>query len=158
MKKIYISIISLSVLVAAIIMAAQYVTASNRTNFKNPPAKITASKRVPSKPVQNQSELAYAIVIMPKSYRAMLKKFSNHPLARDIQIVPAEMTWRDGSMVVQPKVGRTNSKPDAAGKSAPALNKSRKSQSQLANGKRHVVETALVGLVLASASQKRLAK
>ena len=158
MKKSHICIISLSVFVAALIMVAKYVTADNEVYFESSPEKITASKSVKFKPVQDNPELAYAIVIMPKSYRSMLKQFSNHPLARKIQIVPADMEWREGTMVVQPKVRRTNSTPDVSGKSDPTPKKIRKSQPPLASGSNKVMGTAIMAIVLASASQKKLAR
>ena len=158
MKKIYICTVSLSVFIAALIVVTKYVTASNEIFFENPPVKITAPKSENSKPGHDHPEFAYAIVIMPKSYRSLLKQFSNHPLARKIQIVPADMEWREGTMVVQPKVRRTNSIPDVSEKSDPAPKKIRKSQPQLASGKNEAIETAMMALFLASASQKRLAK
>ncbi len=163
MKKIHICMISLTVFVAALIMVAKYVTANSQIYFENPSAKMAATKNmvaskntVASKPAQSEPELAYAIVIMPKSYRSMLKQFSNHPLAKNIQIVPANMEWREGTMVVQPKVRRKPGNPETPAKVETTSNKTKKLQTHVAKGKRYVIDTAIIGLLVAGASQKRM--
>ena len=159
MKKIHICMISLTVFTAGLIMVAKYVTANGEIYFENPSANIKASTKrvsVASKPVQGESELAYAIVIMPKSYRSLLKQFSNHPLARNIQIVPADMEWREGTMVVQPKVRRKPSNPEAPVNSQTISNKTNKLQSPVAKSKKNVIDTAIIGLLVAGASQKKM--
>ena len=159
MKKIHICMISLTVFTAALIMVANYVTANGGIYFENPSVAIKASTTrvsVASKAVQGEPELAYAIVIMPKSYRSLLKQFSNHPLARNIQIVPADMEWRGGTMVVQPKVRRKPGNPEAIVNSQTTSNGTKKFQSPVAKSKNYVIDTAIVGLLMASASQKRM--
>ena len=158
MKKICICTVSLSVFIAALIVVTKYVTASNEIFFENPPVKITASKSENSKPGHDHPEFAYAIVIMPKSYRSLLKQFSNHPLARNIQIIPANMQWHEGEMVVQPKVRRTNGNLIEPKEPDTTTNKIHKTQRQPAKGKNTVTDTAMMALFLASASQKKIAK
>jgi hypothetical protein len=149
--------ISLTVFIAALIIVAKYVTANSGVYFEKPSVKITASKKnLISKPAQSEPELAYAIVIMPKSYRSMLKQFSNHPLARNIQIVPADMEWREGAMVVQPKVRRKPSNPDAPVKADTTPKKTKKFQTPLAKSKNSAINTAIIGVLVAGASQKRM--
>ena len=159
MKKIYICVISLTLFSAALIMVAKYVTANSDIYFANPSVKIKASTKqagIASKPVQGESELAYAIVIMPKSYRSLLKQFSNHPLARNIQIVPADMEWREGTMVVQPKLRHKSINPEAPANADTTTNKVKKLQSPVAKSKKYVIDTGIIGLIVASASQKRM--
>ncbi len=157
MKKIHICMISLTVFIAALIMVAKYVTANSEVYFETPSVKSTVSKRsVASKPAQSEAELAYAIVIMPKSYRSLLKQFSNHPLARNIQIVPANMEWHEGTMVVQPKVRRKPNNPEAPVKADTTSNKTKKLQTPVAKSKNNVIKTAIIGLLVASAYQKRM--
>ena len=157
MKKIHIGMISLTLFIAVLIVVAKYVAANGEIYFENPSVKIAASKKkVASKPAQNEPELAYAIVIMPKSYRSLLKQFSNHPLASNIQIVPADMEWREGTMVVQPKVRHKPSNPQAPAKSGATPTITKKLQIPVAKSKNYVIDTTLIGLLVAGASQKRM--
>ena len=54
-------------------------------------------------PGPSSDDVAYAIVVMPKSYLPALKRFSRSKMARDLKIYPARMGWNDGQLVVIPK-------------------------------------------------------
>ncbi len=47
--------------------------------------------------------VAYAIVVMPKSYLSALKRFSRSRMARELKILPAEIGWKNGELVAIPK-------------------------------------------------------
>jgi len=49
------------------------------------------------------SDVAYAIVVMPKSYVPLLKQFSRSKMARNLKILPAQIGWNDGQPVVIPQ-------------------------------------------------------
>ncbi len=50
-------------------------------------------------------DVAYAIVVMPKSYLPFLKQFAQSRMARDLKILPAKLGWSDGQPVVTPRQG-----------------------------------------------------
>ena len=54
-------------------------------------------------PGQPGDDMAYAIVVMPKSYLPALKRFSRSRMARDLTILPARIGWEEGQMVAIPK-------------------------------------------------------
>jgi hypothetical protein len=49
------------------------------------------------------ADVAYAIVVMPKSYLPALKRFSRSRMARELKILPAEIGWNNGELVAIPK-------------------------------------------------------
>ena len=49
------------------------------------------------------ADVAYAIVVMPKSYLPALKRFSRSRMARELKILPAEIGWKNGELVAIPK-------------------------------------------------------
>ena len=52
---------------------------------------------------QPEAELAYAIVVMPKSYLPALKRFSRSRMARELKILPAKIEWKEGQLMAVPK-------------------------------------------------------
>jgi len=50
-----------------------------------------------------EADLAYAIVVMPKSYLPALKRFSRSIMARDLKILPAKIEWKEGQLMAMPK-------------------------------------------------------
>lgn len=72
----------------------------SRTN--QPP--INKPKVNPAAMTRAKHEGAFiAILVVPKAYQPLLDKFSRSKLAREIQIIPANMTWNEGEPVVVPR-------------------------------------------------------
>jgi hypothetical protein len=80
----------------------------------------------------------------------------NHRLARKIQIIPANMVWDDGNMVVQPKASLKKGSQEKPTKSVTPSSIINKSQKQPAGEKNTAFDSALMALFLASVSEKRI--
>lgn len=156
MQKRLASIISLCALLMAFLVLTIYVTAQKEIFFEKQSVKADASEYTISKSAHAQPDMVYAIVIMPKSYRSLLKQFSNHRLARKIQIIPANMVWDDGSMVVQPKASLKKGSQEKPTKSVRPSSIINKSQKQPAGEKNTALDSALMALFLARVSEKRI--
>jgi hypothetical protein len=50
-----------------------------------------------------ESDIYCGILLMPKSMLPTLKRFSNYDIAKKIKIMPANIEWEDGQMLVIPK-------------------------------------------------------
>ena len=85
-------------------------------NEKDP---ISKSKKVsagriggtnPSPAFIEKNNIYCAILLMPKSYLPMLRQFAKHKLAKDIQIIPAEINWHEDNMIVLPQKSKLQNK------------------------------------------------
>jgi hypothetical protein len=156
MQKVCISTISLGLLVAAILVLAPYVAEQEEILLEKPPIKKSYSKNLESTLGENQPDMAYAIVIMPKSYRALLKRFSSHRIAKDIQIIPAKMAWDEGKMIVRPKVDFTTGIETDHKKPNTSPNKITNSKIHQVSGKNKAMDSAIIALFMAAASPKKI--
>lgn len=59
-------------------------------------------KRIKSLPPAGQSDVYCAILIMPKTFLPVLKQISQHKIAQNIKILPANMDWSQGNLIVKP--------------------------------------------------------
>ena len=108
MKKRYPIIASLIIFCAGIYIHLEVVGRSD-AGRKNDSAKI--SQQLTSRTGVSQTrrvdppaaDLAYAIVMMPKSYLPALKRFARSPMARDLKILPARIEWKDEQLIAFPK-------------------------------------------------------
>ena len=155
MQKLHISLIILCVLTATLLISRTYVSAQKGKYFEKPSAQQITSRQAIFRPGHNQEDMAYAIVIMPKSYRSLLKRFSKHPLAKEIRIIPASMVWQEGNMVVHPKSSVIQSHRRVTTESAvPSINID-SSQKQPAVGNKTALDLALMALFLEGVSHKK---
>ena len=108
MKKRYPIILSL-ILVCAVGYAHVGWLENFDSSRKNDFVKI--SKRSASKAAgsvnmltgQPEADVAYAIVVMPKSYLPALKRFLRSRMARDLKILPAKIEWQEGRLLAIPQ-------------------------------------------------------
>ncbi len=114
MKKRYPLIASLIIFCAGIFVHLEVVGRSDtgRNHDLVKKSQQPASRAGASiKPLADQpaGDLAYAIVVMPKSYLPALKRFARSPMARDLKILPARIEWIGGQLKAFPKqpVSRT---------------------------------------------------
>ena len=70
--------------------------------YKRPPT-VQAQKHVNSMTFYEESDIYCGILLMPKSMLPTLKRFSNYDIAKKIKIMPANIEWDDGQMLVIPK-------------------------------------------------------
>ena len=70
--------------------------------YKRPPA-VQTQKHVNSMAFYEDSDIYCGILLMPKSMLPTLKRFSNYDIAKKIKIMPANIEWNDGQMLVIPK-------------------------------------------------------
>ena len=77
-------------------------------------------------------------------------------IARNIQIVPADMEWREGTMVVQPKLRRKSINLEASAQADTTSNENKKFHTPVAKSKKYVIDTTVIGLLVAGATQKRM--
>ena len=67
------------------------------------PGAAEAQNRVNSMTSYEESDIYCGILLMPKSMLPTLKQFSNYDIAKNIKILPANIEWEDGQMLVIPK-------------------------------------------------------
>ena len=68
-------------------------------------AKAHTSPRIDRKIAveRNNPDQVAAILLMPRSYLPLLESFKQRKIARSVKILPADISWQDGQMRVQPK-------------------------------------------------------
>jgi hypothetical protein len=154
MQKIYKVILILSVPAVAWFALDFLTTNQNVISGTTILNEAMVSQRKVSESNRYPSDMAYAIVIMPKSYQGLLKRFSNHRLAKDIKILPAQILWNEGKMVVQPKedFSRRLATEDIDSKTVEKLKN--QTHKQLKTSKAKIVENAAMMILLASATNK----
>jgi hypothetical protein len=99
----YNAIIGLSILIgSACVLFFQLKEKNNPIIYKRPHT-VQAQKHVNSMTFYEESDIYCGILLMPKSMLPTLKRFSNYDIARKIKIMPANIEWDDGQMLVIPK-------------------------------------------------------
>ena len=103
MQKKYLVLIGLN-LVVHLILNWDYLQGEGIETVKHYATSVAKSKSdmiLPAK--QNQANMAYAILVMPKSYLPLLEKFKHRKIARGIKIFPANIGWDEGRMIASSK-------------------------------------------------------
>jgi hypothetical protein len=70
------------------------------TSKRNPSPAKKERQAVALEKQANNEEMVAAILIMPKSYLPALKRFSQSAMARNIEILRAELEVKDGQMTI----------------------------------------------------------
>ena len=102
-------------LLLGLLVAAGFYLGFNE-NEKDPiskPKKVSADRiggANPSPASREKNDVYCAILLMPKSYLPMLRQFAKHKLAKDIQIIPAEIGWDEDDMIVLPQKSKLQNK------------------------------------------------
>ena len=99
----YKTIIGLSILIGSVgVLILQLKENNTPIIYKRPPT-VQAQKHVNSMTFYEESDIYCGILLMPKSMLPTLKRFSNYDIAKKIKIMPANIEWEDGQMLVIPK-------------------------------------------------------
>lgn len=99
----YKTIIGLSILIAAVgVLIFQLMDKNTPIVYKRPLA-VQTQKHVNSMTFYEDSDIYCGILLMPKSMLPTLKRFSSYDIAKKIKIMPANIEWDDGQMLVIPK-------------------------------------------------------
>jgi hypothetical protein len=101
--KKYKMIVGLSLLVGAAVVIVAELEGKRDIIVVKRPFPIEMRQHVNSMTAAEASDLFCGILLMPKTLLPVLDRFSQHPVARDIKIMPAKIEWENGSMVVIPK-------------------------------------------------------
>ena len=97
------SIIGLSILIGSVgVLILQLKENNTPIIYKRPPT-VQAQKHVNSMTFYEESDIYCGILLMPKSMLPALKRFSSYDIAKKIKIMPANIEWDDGQMLVIPK-------------------------------------------------------
>ena len=97
------SIIGLSILIGSVgVLILQLKENNTPIIYKRPPT-VQAQKHVNSMTFYEESDIYCGILLMPKSMLPTLRRFSNYDIAKKIKIMPANIEWDDGQMLVIPK-------------------------------------------------------
>ena len=103
MQKKYWVLIGLNLMVHLILNWGFFEGQSMETITHYATAVTTSNADVILPAKQNQANMAYAILVMPKSYLPLLEKFKHRKIAKDIKIFPANIGWDQGRMIALPK-------------------------------------------------------
>ena len=99
----YKTIIGLSMLIGSVgVLIFQLKEKNTPIIYKRPPT-VQAQNHVNSMTFYEESDIYCGILLMPKSMLPTLKRFSNYDIAKKIKIMPANIEWEDGQMLVIPK-------------------------------------------------------
>lgn len=99
----YKTIFGLSILIASIgAMVFQIMEKKPPIIYKRART-VQAQKHVNSMTFYEDSDIYCGILLMPKSMLPTLRKFSSYDIAKKIKILPANIEWDDGQMLVIPK-------------------------------------------------------
>ncbi|MGD8524305.1 MAG: hypothetical protein PVF56_24365 [Desulfobacterales bacterium] len=105
-----------------------------------------------------ESDIYCGILLMPKSMLPTLKRFSNYDIAKKIKIMPANIEWDDGQMLVIPKeaiLKDINQKIDNMGtEDGSVKNLHPREKNAEANNKK--LDPALLYFFLANASKNKI--
>ena len=99
----YKTIIGLSILIGTVgVLIFQLKEKNTPIIYRRPPT-AQAQGHVNSMTFYDESDIYCGILLMPKSMLPTLKRFSNYDIAKKIKIMPANIEWEDGQMLVIPK-------------------------------------------------------
>jgi hypothetical protein len=90
----------LSLLLSAVIVIASELGEKGEILVAKRSSPVETRQDVNSMTAAEASDLYCGILLMPKKLLPALSRFSQHPIARDIMIMPAKIQWENGSMVV----------------------------------------------------------
>lgn len=99
----YKTIIGLSILIGSVGVMLFQLREKNTPIIYKRPHTVQAQKHVNSMTFYEESDIYCGILLMPKSMLPTLKRFSNYDIAKKIKIMPANIEWDDGQMLVIPK-------------------------------------------------------
>ena len=101
-------------------------------------------------------DIAAAILILPKSFLPVLKRFSQSTMARNIKILPAQIQIEEGKMMVVPKNQNGNQHKRLIAAGDDFSRNTTKSASAITPGKKEGIATFSLFYLLANAHKNRL--
>lgn len=99
----FVTYIGLSLVIASALVQTFGLTESKVGNSSAGSSPRIHTNEVRPPTTQSDQDVYYAILLMPKSYLPLLEAFKSRKIAKDIKILPAEITWSDGKMVAVSK-------------------------------------------------------
>ena len=154
----YKTIIGLTILTGSVVILIFQLMEKNTPIIYRRPPSVEAQKHFNSMTFDEESDIYCGILLMPKSMMPTLKRFSNYDIAKKIKIMPANIEWDNGKMLVIPKeeilkdisqkIGNMDTEDDGM-KNMPA-------QEKIAEPHDKMLNPALLYFFLANASKNKI--